>query len=111
MTGNFFADNADLQYHLDRLDIQEAVDILEDGYRYHGQYAAAPRNYADAKHNYRLMLNVLGELCAEQFAPRFHLARAGAEALTRRDVHEPRRHHDRQEGHRGVHEPAPAAET
>ena len=35
MTDNFFSDNPDLQYHLDSLDLEEAVDILEDGYRYH----------------------------------------------------------------------------
>ena len=70
MTDNFFADNADLQYHLERLDIKEAVDILEDGYRYHDQYAGAPRNYADAKDNYRQILHVLGDICANRIAPR-----------------------------------------
>ncbi len=70
MTANFFADNTDLQYHLDRLDIAEAVEILEDGYRYHEQYPGAPRSYADAKDNYRLILDVLGDICANQIAPR-----------------------------------------
>jgi alkylation response protein AidB-like acyl-CoA dehydrogenase len=70
MTANFFSDNADLAYHLDRLDIEEAVDILEDGYRNHGQYPGAPRSYADAKDNYRLILEVLGEIAANRLAPR-----------------------------------------
>jgi alkylation response protein AidB-like acyl-CoA dehydrogenase len=70
MTDNFFADNADLQYHLDRLDIEEAVEIFEDGFSYHEKYAGAPRNYADAKDSYRLILSVLGEICANQIAPR-----------------------------------------
>jgi 3-(methylthio)propanoyl-CoA dehydrogenase len=70
MTANFFSDNADLQYHLERLDLEEAVDILEDGYRYHERYPGAPRNYADAKDNYRLTLRVLGEICADRIAPR-----------------------------------------
>jgi alkylation response protein AidB-like acyl-CoA dehydrogenase len=70
MPGNFFTDNSDLQYHLDRLALGEAVDILEDGYRYHGQYPGAPRNYADARDNYRLLLTLLGEICANQIAPR-----------------------------------------
>jgi alkylation response protein AidB-like acyl-CoA dehydrogenase len=70
MAGNFFTDNLDLQQHLDTLDLQEVVDILEDGYRYQGQYPGAPRTYADAKDNYRLLLTVLGELCAEHIAPR-----------------------------------------
>jgi len=70
MVNNFFADNVDLQYHLDQLDIEEAVEILEDGYRYHTEYPGAPRNFADAKDNYRRILNVLGDICANQIAPR-----------------------------------------
>ena len=70
MAGNFFTDNPDLQYHLDRLDIEEAVSITEDGYRYHGQYPGAPRNYADAKDNYRRLLTLLGDICANGVAPR-----------------------------------------
>jgi alkylation response protein AidB-like acyl-CoA dehydrogenase len=68
--GNFFGDNLDLQYHLQRLDIAEAVEILEDEFRYYGKYPGAPRNYGDAKDNYRLILNVLGDICANLIAPR-----------------------------------------
>ena len=32
-------------------------------------YPAAPRNYRDAKDNYRLLLTVLGEICATRVAP------------------------------------------
>jgi alkylation response protein AidB-like acyl-CoA dehydrogenase len=69
MADNFFTDNLDLQYHLDHLDLEEAVEIFEDGYRYHDQYPGAPRNYADAKDNYRLLLEVLGDICANRLAP------------------------------------------
>jgi len=68
--GNFFGDNADLQYHLDRLDIEPAVEILEEGYRYAGQVRGAPRTYADARDNYRLVLSALGEMAANDIAPR-----------------------------------------
>ena len=34
------------------------------------EYPAAPRHYADAKDNYRLLLEVLGEICAKVIAPR-----------------------------------------
>ena len=70
MTGNFYSDNADLQYQLERMDLEEAVEILEDGYRNHEIYPGAPRDFADAKDNYRLVLNVLGEICANHIAPR-----------------------------------------
>jgi len=70
MPGNFFTDNADLRQQLERLDLKEAVDILEDGYRYRDEYPAAPRNYADAVDNYHLLLTVLGDVCANHIAPR-----------------------------------------
>jgi alkylation response protein AidB-like acyl-CoA dehydrogenase len=70
MMDNFFTDNADLQYYLDTLELDEAVAILEGGYSYHDRYPGAPRNYLDAKDNYRLLLTVLGDLCANRIAPR-----------------------------------------
>ena len=70
MPENFFTDNLDLQFRLDQLDFRQVVEIMEDGYSNHAQYPAAPRNYADAKDNYRLLLNVLGEICATRVAPR-----------------------------------------
>ncbi len=69
MAENFFTDNLDLQFRLDQLDLSQVVEIIEDGYRYHAQYPVAPRHYADAKDNYRLLLNVLGEICATRVAP------------------------------------------
>ena len=69
MAENFFTDNPDLQFRLDQLDLSQVVEIMEDGYRYHAQFPVAPRNYADAKDNYRLLLNVLGEICATRVAP------------------------------------------
>jgi alkylation response protein AidB-like acyl-CoA dehydrogenase len=70
MAENFFTDNLDLQYQLEKLDLSEVVEILENGYGYRDQYPAAPRNYADAKDNYRLILSVLGDICANHVAPR-----------------------------------------
>jgi alkylation response protein AidB-like acyl-CoA dehydrogenase len=70
MPENFFTDNVDLQYHLDRLDLAEVVEILENGYSNHEKYPSAPRNYADAKDNYRLLLTLLGDICGEHIAPR-----------------------------------------
>ncbi|MGD1995144.1 MAG: acyl-CoA dehydrogenase family protein [Anaerolineae bacterium] len=70
MTENFFADNLDLQFHLDKLDLSEVVEILEKGYTYHTEYPSAPRNYADARDNYRRLLSLMGEICATRVAPR-----------------------------------------
>ncbi|TET52428.1 MAG: acyl-CoA dehydrogenase, partial [Anaerolineales bacterium] len=70
MAGNFFTDNLDLQFQLDNLDLEEVVGVLEDGYRYNSEYPAAPRNYPDAIDNYRLLLSILGDICANEVAPR-----------------------------------------
>jgi len=70
MTDNFFLDNSDLQFRLEQLDLQDVIDLIEKGYQYSKEYPAAPRHYADAKDNYRLLLEVLGEICARVIAPR-----------------------------------------
>jgi alkylation response protein AidB-like acyl-CoA dehydrogenase len=70
MSDNFFTDNTDLQFHLDRLDLREVVENLEKGYTSQAEHPTAPRNYEDAIDNYRLLLNLLGEICATRIAPR-----------------------------------------
>jgi alkylation response protein AidB-like acyl-CoA dehydrogenase len=70
MAENFFLDNLDLQHQLDQADLREVVEIKEKGYANSAQYPCAPRNYADAKDSYRLLLEVLGEICATVVAPR-----------------------------------------
>ena len=70
MSDNYFLDNSDLQFRLQQLDLQDMLEIKEKGYLFHQEYAAAPRHYADAKDNYRLLLEVLGELSARVIAPR-----------------------------------------
>jgi alkylation response protein AidB-like acyl-CoA dehydrogenase len=70
MTENFFLDNNDLQFRLQQLDLEEVLSLKEKGYQDAGRYPAAPRNYADAKDNYRIILEVLGDICANVMAPR-----------------------------------------
>jgi len=70
MSENYFLDNSDLQFRLEQLELQEALEIKEKGYQNHLEYPSAPRHYADAKDNYRLLLEVVGEICANVIAPR-----------------------------------------
>jgi alkylation response protein AidB-like acyl-CoA dehydrogenase len=70
MSENFFLDNPDLQFRLEQLDLREALELKEKGYSDAGVYPGAPRNYPDAKDNYRIVLEVLGEICGERIAPR-----------------------------------------
>jgi 3-(methylthio)propanoyl-CoA dehydrogenase len=70
MADNFFTDNPDLARYLAKIDLSEVVEVLEDGYRYHAEYSDAPRGYTDAVDNYRLLLTLLGDICANRVAPR-----------------------------------------
>lgn len=70
MSENFFLDNPDLQFRLEQLDLREVVDLKERGYSEAEQHPTAPRSYEDAKENYRIVLEVLGEVCGERVAPR-----------------------------------------
>ncbi len=70
MSDNYFLDNLDLQFRLEQLELQDVLEIKEHGYQFSHDYPAAPRHYLDAKDNYRLLLEVLGEICAKVIAPR-----------------------------------------
>jgi 3-(methylthio)propanoyl-CoA dehydrogenase len=70
MSANFFLDNPDLQLRLEQLDLRDVVDQKERGYTEAETYPTAPRNYADAIDSYRIVLEVLGEICGERVAPR-----------------------------------------
>jgi len=70
MSENFFTDNSDLQFRLAHIDLREALNFKEHAYTEAAEYPGAPRNYADAKDNYAIILGVMGEICGERIAPR-----------------------------------------
>ena len=70
MAENFFLDNRDLQFHLQHTDLRQVVALKEKWYIHHTKYPTAPRHYEDAQDNYRILLEVLGEICATVVAPR-----------------------------------------
>jgi alkylation response protein AidB-like acyl-CoA dehydrogenase len=67
---NFFLDNRDLQFRLEQLDLREVVDRKEAHFAEASRHPEAPRTYADAMDTYRIVLDVLGEVCGERIAPR-----------------------------------------
>jgi len=69
MSENFFLDNLDIQFRLDNIDLEEILLVKEHGFDYADEYSTAPRNYADAMENYRLILEILGEISANVIAP------------------------------------------
>jgi alkylation response protein AidB-like acyl-CoA dehydrogenase len=64
MAGNFYTDNPDIEYNLERLNLRELADLLEDGYEESRTYDFAPENADDARENYLNICKIAGELCA-----------------------------------------------
>ena len=65
---NFFSDNRDLQDHFAEFDLQEVVDLIEQGYV--EREDAGPASFEEAIDIYRESLDVLGDISANYIAPR-----------------------------------------
>lgn len=66
---NFFTDNKDLLFQFENLDLQEIVDIMEEGYSQATEYNYAPVDYQDAMDNYRKVLEIVGDIAGNIIAP------------------------------------------
>ncbi len=67
---NYFTDNRDLQFILNNLDLEEAVALKENNYKYSEQYDTAPTDLNDAMDNYKRVLEVVGQICGENIEER-----------------------------------------
>jgi len=67
---NFFSENPDIQFHFSQFDLSEVVAIGEHDYKAHEHYAHAPVDYADAMQNYRLLLELVGDIAGNSIAER-----------------------------------------
>jgi 3-(methylthio)propanoyl-CoA dehydrogenase len=67
---NFFTENHDIQFHFDRLNLEEIVKMIEDNYEESKKFNYAPINYEDAIENYRKVLEVVGDISGNFIAPR-----------------------------------------
>ncbi|MHC4065542.1 MAG: acyl-CoA dehydrogenase family protein [Planctomycetota bacterium] len=69
---NFFQDNEDIRFLFDHIDLAEIATAQEDGFTRSagpGQ-EYAPLDAADAIDNYRRILTIVGDIAANQIAPR-----------------------------------------
>jgi len=66
---NFFADNADVQFHLDHMDLGPLVALREPNFEDAAAYDYAPSDAADAADSYRRVLALVGEIAGETIAP------------------------------------------
>ena len=67
---NFYSDNNDIQFLFRHVDLGTPAEICEEGFRFAGEFDHAPADAEEAIQNYEMVLDSLGELCAEFIAPR-----------------------------------------
>jgi len=67
---NFYKDNDDIQFLFRHVDLSTSAEMCEDGFKFAGEFDHAPADAKEAIQNYEMVLNSLGELCAEFIAPR-----------------------------------------
>jgi len=67
---NFYSDNNDIKFLFRHVDLGTSAEICEEGFKFAGEFDHAPANTEEAIQNYEMVLDSLGELCAEFIAPR-----------------------------------------
>jgi alkylation response protein AidB-like acyl-CoA dehydrogenase len=67
--GNFFTDNEDMQFLFDHMDVEHLASLVEDDFSYAREFDFAPRDAAEAVDNYKRILKIMGDLCANEIAP------------------------------------------
>ncbi|HNS18843.1 MAG TPA: acyl-CoA dehydrogenase family protein [Sedimentisphaerales bacterium] len=68
--GNFYQDNDDIRFLFRHIDLAPLAETIEEGFRFANQFDYAPRDAEEAIRNYEMVLDSLGELCADFIAPR-----------------------------------------
>ncbi len=67
---NFYADNPDIQFHLDHMpDLEAVVGFREDKFQDAARFDYAPTSVADAVDNYRRALDLVGRIAGDVVAP------------------------------------------
>ncbi|MFC1737663.1 acyl-CoA dehydrogenase family protein [Planctomycetota bacterium] len=67
---NFYRDNDGIQFLFKHIDLQEPAQIREEEFRFADEFEYAPANAKEVIDNYDMVLDSLGQLCAEFIAPR-----------------------------------------
>ncbi len=67
---NFYIDNNDIKFLFRHIDLSTSAEMCEESFKFAGEFDHAPADADEAIQNYEMVLNSLGELCAEFIAPR-----------------------------------------
>lgn len=68
--GNFFKDNEDIKFLLDNIDLSKIIKLKEREFQEKDVYEYAPSDVHEALTNYKIALEVLGDICANIIAPK-----------------------------------------
>ena len=66
---NFYEDNKDIASVIDALDLTEVATLLEENFKFAGEFDFAPKDAASAIDNYKRALSLCGDICANRIAP------------------------------------------
>ncbi len=67
---NFYRDNNDIQFLFRHTDLCKSAKVCEEGFKFASEFDYAPANADEVIQNYDMVLDSLGQLCAEFIAPR-----------------------------------------
>ena len=68
--GNFFKDNDDIRFLFRHMDLDKVAELQEEGFRHAKEFDYAPEDACEARQNYEMVLDSIGQLSADFIAPR-----------------------------------------
>jgi len=66
---NYYSDHPEIEFHLNHPLMKRIVDLKERNYKDKDSFADAPVDYDDAIENYKRILEITGDVCANIIAP------------------------------------------
>jgi alkylation response protein AidB-like acyl-CoA dehydrogenase len=67
---NFYRDNDDIQFLFKHIDLNKLAELAEEGFKFAKEFDYAPADADEAKQNYDMVLDSLGQLSGDFIAPR-----------------------------------------
>ena len=84
---NFFSDNKNLLFHLQNADMERIVNLKERNFLDAESYVEAPASYEEAMDNYKLVLEIVGEIAADLIAPNAESVDAEGPKVVNNEIH------------------------